>query len=196
MLNRSVQWHSPCFFSRWGLKGQIDQADLKKLNVFVSWTWFLVRLRHMAVQKTVSMRCQQVVKAGSIYFALVFGAGFVLGTIRVLWLVPAVGTRTAELLEMPAMLTVISLSARWVARHFTVPYTASSRLAMGGLGLLLILVVDFTVVLWIRGRSFSQYFEAFDPVAGTAYFVMLGVFAVMPLLVVRRASSERLGSVR
>lgn len=47
----------------------------------------------------------------------------------------------------------------------------------------LILLLDFTVVLWIRGLSFSQYIEAFDPVAGTAYFVMLGVFAVMPLLV-------------
>jgi hypothetical protein len=123
------------------------------------------------------------VKAGAIYFALVFGAGFVLGTIRVLWLVPALGTRTAELLEMPVMLTVIILSARWVVRHFSMPYTASSRLGMGGIALALLLLLDFTVVLWIRGRSISQYVESFDPVAGTAYLVMLGVFAVMPLLV-------------
>jgi hypothetical protein len=43
----------------------------------------------------------------------VFGAGFVLGTIRVLWLVPAVGPRTAEFFEMPIMLAVNILSARW-----------------------------------------------------------------------------------
>jgi hypothetical protein len=136
------------------------------------------------------MTSRQVVKAGAVYFALVFGAGFLLGTIRVLWLVPAVGTRTAELLESPIMLAVIILSARWVARYFSVPYTASSRLGMGGMALALILALDFTAVLWIRGLSFSQYIESFDPVAGTAYFVMLGVFAVMPLLVARREFSK------
>jgi hypothetical protein len=150
----------------------------------------------MAIQKTVPMRSHQVVKAAVSYFALVFGAGFVLGTIRVLWLVPVVGTQTAELLEMPVMLPVIVLSARWVVRHFSMPDTAPSRLAMGGIALALILLLDFTVALWIRGLSFNQYIESFDPVAGTAYFVMLGLFAIMPLLVVRRTSSEVLDSVR
>jgi hypothetical protein len=139
------------------------------------------------------VKTHQVVKAGAIYFALVFGAGFVLGTIRVLWLVPAVGTRAAELLEMPVMLTMIILSAQWVTRHFKVPPTASSRLGMGGMALALVLAQDFTIVLWIRGLSFSQYIESFDPVAGTAYFVMLGVFAIMPLIVARRDQSEVLG---
>src|SRR5208337_4093029 len=55
----------------------------------------------------------QLVKAGVLYFALVFGAGFVLGTIRTLWVVPRVGTRTAELMEMPIMLAVTIVAARW-----------------------------------------------------------------------------------
>jgi hypothetical protein len=132
----------------------------------------------------------QVMKAGVVYFALVFGAGFVLGTIRVLLLVPAGGTRTAELLEMPVMFGVIALAARWVAQHFSVPSGELIRLSVGGIALALILLLDFTVVLGVRGLSFTQYVEAFDPVAGTAYFVMLGVFAVMPLLVARKESSR------
>ncbi len=36
----------------------------------------------------------------------------------------------------------------------------------------MVLALDFTVILWIRGLSFRQYVEAFDPVAGTTYFVM------------------------
>ena len=127
----------------------------------------------------------EIVKAALVYFVLVFGAGFMLGTIRVLWVVPAVGTRTAELLEAPLMLTVVILAARWVVRHLDVLPTAASRLGMGGMALALTLALDFTVVLWIRGLSFGQYVEAFDPIAGTAYFVMLGLFALMPILVSR-----------
>lgn len=59
------------------------------------------------------MKTHHVVKAGAIYFALVFASAFVLRTIRVLWLVPTVGTRAAELLEMPLMLAVVIVAARW-----------------------------------------------------------------------------------
>ena len=57
----------------------------------------------------------QAVKAGVLYFALVFGAGFVLGTIRTPWVVRRVGTRTAELMEMPIMLGVTIVAARWTS---------------------------------------------------------------------------------
>jgi hypothetical protein len=52
-----------------------------------------------------------ILKAGVLYFALVFGAGFVLGTIRTLWVVPRVGTRMAELIETPIMLVVTIVAA-------------------------------------------------------------------------------------
>ena len=44
----------------------------------------------------------QIVKAAVLYFALVFGAGFVLGPIRILWVAPRLGARVAELLEAPS----------------------------------------------------------------------------------------------
>jgi hypothetical protein len=52
------------------------------------------------------LNVMQVVKAVVLYFVLVFGAGFVLGTIRTLWVVPLFGTRMAELMEMSLMLAV------------------------------------------------------------------------------------------
>ena len=53
---------------------------------------------------------------GARYFGVVFGAGFALGTMRVLWLVPRLGERWAELLEMPVMGLVMFAAARGMVR--------------------------------------------------------------------------------
>jgi hypothetical protein len=124
-------------------------------------------------------------KAGVLYFALVFGAGFVLGPIRILWLVPRFGTRTAELMETPLMLAVIIVAARWVTRRLALPSTSSKRLGVGLVALGLLLVAEFSVVLWLRGMTIREYLAGRDPMAGTVYIVMLGLFAIMPLLVAR-----------
>jgi hypothetical protein len=56
-----------------------------------------------------------ILKAGVLYFVLVFGADFVLGTIRTLWIVPKLQTRMAELMETSIMLVITILAARWTA---------------------------------------------------------------------------------
>ena len=128
----------------------------------------------------------QILKAGVLYFALVFGAGFVLGPIRILWVVPRFGTRMAELIETPIMFVVVVIAARWIVRRLAVPSTPSCRLGIGCVALGLKLVAEITLVLRLRGLSISEYLANRDPVSGTVYYVMLGVFAVMPLLVARR----------
>ena len=128
----------------------------------------------------------QILKAGVLYFVLVFGAGFVLGTIRTLWVVPRLGTRMAELLEMTLMLVVTIVAARWVVLRLAVPYLPSARLGMGCLALALLLVAEFSLVLWLRRISIREYLATRDPISGTAYYLMLGVFAIVPLLVARR----------
>ena len=70
----------------------------------------------------------QILKASLLYFALVFGVGFVLRAIRILWVVPRFGTRMAELLETPIMFVVTIVAARWIVRRLAVPSTPSSRL--------------------------------------------------------------------
>jgi len=127
----------------------------------------------------------QALKAGAVYFAVVFGTGFVLGTIRTFWVVPRVGTRTAELMEMPIMLAVTILAARWTVLRLSVPMMWSARLGMGCIALVLMLVAEFGLVLWIRGLSIRGYLATRDRVSGTVYYLMLVVFAAMPLLIVR-----------
>jgi len=123
-----------------------------------------------------------VVKAGVLYFALVFGAGFVLGTIRTLWVVQRVGTRKAELMETPIMLVVTIVAARWTVLRMSVPMMWSARLEMDCIALVLMLIAEFGFVLWIRGLSIKEYFATRDPVSGAAYYLLLIVFAIMPFL--------------
>ena len=127
----------------------------------------------------------QVVKAGVLYFVLVFAVGFVLGTIRTLWIVPRFGTRTAELMETPIMFVVTIVAARSIVCRLAVPSTRSARLGMGCIALGLLVVAEFGLVFWVRGLSIREYLATRDPVSGTVYYVMLGVFAIMPLLVGR-----------
>jgi len=128
----------------------------------------------------------RILKPGLIYFAVVFGAGLMLGPVRIIWVVPRLGTRWAELMEMPIMLAVTVLAARWIIRRFAVPPTPAVRLGMGFFALVLMLVAEFALVTRLRGISISEYLATRDPVSGTAYYVTLIVFALMPLLVARK----------
>ena len=84
----------------------------------------------------------QTLKAAVLYFAIVFGAGFVLGPLRILWVAPGLGTRTAELIEAPIMLATSSVAAQWIVRRLAVPARASSRLGMGIVALALMLMAE------------------------------------------------------
>jgi len=128
----------------------------------------------------------QIVKAAVLYFAFVFGAGFLLGPIRILWAVPRFGVRWAELMETPIMIVVTFVAARWIVRRLALPPAPSVRLGVGSLALLLVLGAEFTVVLWLRGLSIREYFASRDPVSGTVYYAALALFAIMPLFVARR----------
>jgi hypothetical protein len=101
----------------------------------------------------------RILKAGILYFAIVFGAGFVFGTIRTIWVVPRIVTRWAELLEMPLMFAVTIAAARWLVLRLAIPSTSSARLGMGGIALVLLVATEFGPMLWLRGLSIRRYLE-------------------------------------
>jgi uncharacterized membrane protein len=78
------------------------------------------------------------------------------------------------------------VSAKWIIDVLAVPSALSTRVVMGCIALVLMLVGEFTLVLWVRGMSIREYFQTRDPVSGAAYYVMLGVFAILPIFVARK----------
>ena len=126
-----------------------------------------------------------VVAGGTVYFVIVFGAGFVLGVVRTLWLVPRLGVRWAELLEIPVMLLVIYWAARWVSRRFHLHvHSRPVQLGVGLVGLLLLLGGELGLALELGGQSPGEYLESRDLVSGTAYALSLLLFVIMPALVI------------
>jgi hypothetical protein len=132
-----------------------------------------------------------ILEAGSAYFALVFGAGFLLGAIRVALVVPRLGVRAAELLEMPIMLAAIVLSARYIVRRFALPPRAAVGLPVGLVALALLIVAELSLVLLLQRQSVGQYIAGRDPVSGTVYLATLVLYALMPAIVAHRRGTIR-----
>lgn len=133
----------------------------------------------------------RALRAGLAYFAMVFGAGFLMGMVRVPFLVPRLGERMAELLEMPVMFVVILLAARFLVRRFGLAFSLSESGAAGIVGLALLVGAELSLALLLQDQSLASYIASRDPVSGSVYLVMLGVYAVMPTLVARGASPGR-----
>ena len=124
----------------------------------------------------------RLLRAAAAYFGLVFGAGFVLGAIRVPLLVPKLGVRTAELIEMPVMCGVIFFAARWVVRHFVL-CSLGSRITVGLVAFGLLVAAELGLAFAMQGLDPVAYVGSRDPVSGTAYALAILLFACMPSFV-------------
>lgn len=128
-------------------------------------------------------------KPAVLYFVLVLGTGFALGIIRVPFLVPRLGERYAELLEMPFMFVAIVLAARYVVRRFNLPASLSVRLQVGFAALAMSVLAELLLTTVLQGRSLVQFIASRDPVSGSVYLVMLLLFALMPSILARMRGS-------
>jgi hypothetical protein len=100
------------------------------------------------------------------------------------------GERAAELIEAPFMLVAIVLVARRVVARRARDASTLALLAIGALALVLLLSVEFSVVIRLRGMTLDAYFAGRDSVAGGVYGLLLLVYAAMPLIVARRRANE------
>lgn len=131
---------------------------------------------------------KDLLKAGIAYFLMVFVAGFVLGIIRVLLIVPLTGGRYAELLEMPLMLVIIYYSARSIVIHFRNINRPKGYIYTGVISFLILITAELSLVFGLQGMTLSEYFASRDPVSGTAYLFSLIIFMLMPYMISRHRS--------
>ncbi len=118
-----------------------------------------------------------MIRLAATYFVFIFAIGFALGVLRVLLLVPSLGARNAELLEIPIMLVAIYFVARWVATKAT---SQRQAYGVGVLALAMLLTAEVALAAILFGKSPAEALFHKDPLSGTAYYMSLAVFALMP----------------
>jgi len=124
--------------------------------------------------------------AGLAYFALVFAAGFVLGTLRVLAMVPLLGESAAVILEVPVMLAISWVVCASLTRRFTVPPEMSPRLVMGGVAFVLLLAAEIILSATVFGRGPVAFANELAKPTGAAGFAGQVLFAHIPWIQARR----------
>lgn len=126
---------------------------------------------------------QAGLRAGVFYFATVFAAGFLLGTLRVLLLIPILGEVPAVLIELPVMLGISWISARWLIDRFAVPPDFASLGAMGAVGFALLMLAETLLGLLAFGRSIADQTDAALSLPGAMGLSAQVAFGLMPLFV-------------
>ena len=128
-------------------------------------------------------------RAGLAYFALVFVTGFVLGTLRVLVIVPRFGDTGAVLLELPVMLALSWIACVWLIRRLAVPPGMRERLMMGGLAFALLMLGEIGVSVLGFGRTVAEHFASYQVIGAQLGLAAQICFALMPLAEAARQSA-------
>ncbi|MEO0057324.1 MAG: hypothetical protein RIT17_774 [Pseudomonadota bacterium] len=128
-----------------------------------------------------------ILRAAALYWATVFALGFVLGTIRVLWLAPLVGLVTAIALELPVMLGASWLASGWLVRRFAIN-SSGKALATGGLAFALLMVAEFALGVGMMELTPAQWLSDFRQPHALLGLAGQVLFAAMPWWRVRRSA--------
>lgn len=120
--------------------------------------------------------------AGLLYWLLIFCLGFIMGTLRVSTLEPALGRLQAVLVELPVMLLASWLAAHWLLRRHAI-HRPREALAMGMAALLLLFVSEVILAYFLDGTSPAQWFTSMARPSGILGLTGQIAFGFMPWLI-------------
>jgi hypothetical protein len=120
-------------------------------------------------------------KAGAAYFVLIFSLGFVLGSARVLFIIPRIGELAATLLELPVILAASWFVSGWLIRKMQIAPQAGSRLLMGAIAFGITMIAEPLLGLAF-GRPLAEQAVTLLQPAGLLGLAGQALFALTPWL--------------
>ena len=133
----------------------------------------------------------RVLLAGTAYLVAVFAAGFVLGVLRTLVLVPLLGALWAVLFELPLILTVAWIVCARILRRW--PLSPSPAAGMGAVSFSLLMLLEACLSNLLAGRSLTEHLALYAELPHQLGLAGQLAFAVFPWIQARRsyAPSDR-----
>jgi hypothetical protein len=123
--------------------------------------------------------------AATVYFLMLFALGFVLGTVRVLFVAPRIGVLGATLVEVPLMLIAAFFACRWAISRWKVPSTLSARGTMALLFLVLLALFETLVGVALFGRTLAGTWSGLATPAELIGLIAQAIAALLPIFVGR-----------
>lgn len=127
-------------------------------------------------------RTWPTITASIAYLGIVFSAAFLLGVVRILIIAPWLGAMLAVMVELPIVLAVSWVASRWAIQHYAVPDAITSRLAMGGLAFVMLMVLELGMSVFMFKKSVSMYLATFWTLPGATGLLGQIGFALIPCL--------------
>jgi hypothetical protein len=128
-----------------------------------------------------------VLLTGTVYVAAVFAAGFVLGVLRTLVLVPLLGELGAVLVELPVILTIAWLVCTRILRRW--PLSSPSALGMGAIAFLLLMGAEASLPTLLAGRSLAEHLALYSQLPHQVGLAGQLAFSLFPWIQPRRSQT-------
>jgi hypothetical protein len=121
-------------------------------------------------------------KAGAIYFGIVFAAAFALGALRVLYIIPHIGETGAVLIEIPVLLTLSWWVCGAVLKRYPVAQHIGRRALMGLASFTLLMAAEFGLATFFFGRNPDEFLGGLSTPSGAIGLAGQIAFALIPLM--------------
>lgn len=121
----------------------------------------------------------RVIGAAAAYWGMVFALGFVLGSVRVLWIAPALGLLAATALELPVMLGASWIASGWLVRRFALG-AGGEALAAGALAFALLMAAECALAVVLSDQTPAQWLAGLAEPHAALGLAGQVVFALMP----------------
>ena len=129
---------------------------------------------------------RRALTAATAYFLALFALGFILGTVRVMIMVPRFGVLASTIAEVPFMITAGYFICRWAIHNWHVSRASAFRWAMAIWFLVMLIAFETLLGVLLFGRSASAQWIVLATPAGLIGLSAQVIAALFPLFVGRK----------